>query len=60
MAASLIRALEQWALAQGESKLVSDMLLGNADSHHMHAALGLQQTERVVGKVSRSGRMSTE
>jgi aminoglycoside 6'-N-acetyltransferase I len=49
VAASLVRAVEQWTLAQGASELASDALIDNTDSHRMHAALGFQETERVVG-----------
>jgi aminoglycoside 6'-N-acetyltransferase I len=49
VAASLVRAVAQWTLAQGASELASDALIDNLDSHHMHAALGFQETERVVG-----------
>jgi aminoglycoside 6'-N-acetyltransferase I len=46
--ASLVRAVEQWTLAQGASELASDALINNVDGHRMHAALGFQETERVV------------
>jgi aminoglycoside 6'-N-acetyltransferase I len=42
VAASLVRAVEQWTLAQGAA------LIDNVGSHRMHAALGFQETERVV------------
>jgi aminoglycoside 6'-N-acetyltransferase I len=48
VAASLIRAVEQWTIAQGASELASDALIDNVDSHRMHAALGFLETERVV------------
>jgi aminoglycoside 6'-N-acetyltransferase I len=49
VAASLLRAVEQWTLAQGACELASDALIDNVDGHRMHAALGFQETERVVG-----------
>ena len=55
VAASLVRAVEQWALAQGASELASDALIDNVDSHRLHAALGFQETERVVGFRKRLG-----
>ena len=55
VAASLVRAIEQWTLAQGASELASDALIDNVDSHRMHAALGFQETERVVGFRKRLG-----
>ena len=48
VAASLIRAVEQWTIAQGARELASDALIDNVDSHRMHAALGFLETERVV------------
>jgi aminoglycoside 6'-N-acetyltransferase I len=48
VAALLVRAVEQWTLAQGASELASDALIGNGVSHCMHAALGFHETERVV------------
>src|SRR5215470_13176821 len=55
VAASLIRAVEQWTLAQGASELASDALIDNVDSHRMHAALGFEETERVVAFRKRLG-----
>jgi aminoglycoside 6'-N-acetyltransferase I len=48
VAASLVSAVEQWTLAQGAIELASDALIDNVDSHRMHAALGFEETERVV------------
>lgn len=48
VAASLVRAVEHWTLAQGASELASDALVDNVASHRMHTALGFQETERVV------------
>jgi aminoglycoside 6'-N-acetyltransferase I len=59
VAASLVRAVEQWTLAQGASELASDALIDNVDSHRMHAALGFQETERVVGFRKRLSQAST-
>jgi len=55
VAASLVRAVEQWTLAQGASELASDALIDNVDSHRMHAALGFEETERVVAFRKRLG-----
>jgi len=48
VATSLVHAVEQWSLVQGASELASDALIDNGNSHRMHAALGFQETERVV------------
>jgi aminoglycoside 6'-N-acetyltransferase I len=37
------------------SELASDALIDNVDSHRMHATLGFQETERVVGFRKRLG-----
>lgn len=55
VAAFLVRAVEQWTLAQGVSELASDALIDNVDSHRMHAALGFEETERVVAFRKRLG-----
>lgn len=44
----LVRAAEQWVREQGCTEMASDALLENTDSHAMHAALGFEETERVV------------
>jgi aminoglycoside 6'-N-acetyltransferase I len=44
----LVGAVEVWARQKGCSELASDALLENAESHHMHAGLGFEETERVV------------
>lgn len=48
VAAALVGAVEQWARAQGCSELASDAAIGNRTSHHVHRALGFDETERVV------------
>jgi aminoglycoside 6'-N-acetyltransferase I len=45
----LSQAAEGWTRARGCTEFASDALLDNIDSHRMHAALGFQETERVVG-----------
>ncbi len=44
----LIGAVEDWAHGLGMSELASDAELHNSVSHRMHAALGFEETERVV------------
>ncbi|MFL0695126.1 MAG: aminoglycoside 6'-N-acetyltransferase [Agrobacterium tumefaciens] len=48
LAASLVAAVTDWARGQGLSELASDAELNNAGSHAMHAALGFEETQRVV------------
>lgn len=48
IAAALVAAVAAWALEQGCRELASDALLENSASHAMHAALGFEETERVV------------
>ena len=48
VARQLCRAIEAWAGATGCSEFASDTELDNTASQHMHAALGFQETERVV------------
>lgn len=48
VAAALVAAVAAWALDKGCSELASDALLENTASHAMHAALGFEETERVV------------
>jgi aminoglycoside 6'-N-acetyltransferase I len=57
VAASLVRAAEQWTLAQGATELGSDALINNVDSHRMHIALGFQEAERVVCFHKRLGKI---
>jgi aminoglycoside 6'-N-acetyltransferase I len=44
----LVRAFEQWAAALGCAEVASDADLRNAASQELHAALGFEETERVV------------
>jgi len=55
VAASLVRAVEQWTLAQGARELASDALIDNFDGQRMHVALGFQEVERVVSFHKRLG-----
>ncbi len=48
VAKAMIAAIDVWAQQQGLRELASDALLGNAQSHAMHEALGFGETERVV------------
>jgi aminoglycoside 6'-N-acetyltransferase I len=47
-ARALIEQVEAWATALGMTELASDALLENAVGHAMHAAVGFEETERVV------------
>ncbi|WP_369695934.1 aminoglycoside 6'-N-acetyltransferase [Phenylobacterium aquaticum] len=47
-ARALITAVEVWGRVQGCSELASDADLANLDSQRMHAAVGFEETERVV------------
>lgn len=44
----LVQAVEAWARGFGCSELASDTHLHNTGSQNMHAALGFEETERVV------------
>ena len=48
VARSLMRVVADWARTRGCTELASDALLENTASHAMHAALGFEETERVV------------
>jgi aminoglycoside 6'-N-acetyltransferase I len=48
VARQLVTAAEGWAISCGCIEFASDALLDNAQGHAMHAALGFQETERVV------------
>jgi len=48
IARELITAAEQWARRIGCTEFGSDALLENTEGHRMHAALGFEETERVV------------
>ena len=44
----LVARVSIWAREQGCSEIASDALIENADSHAFHAAIGFEETERVV------------
>ena len=44
----LVAEAERWATSVGCSEFASDALINNTRSHAMHAALGFEETERVV------------
>ena len=44
----LMRAAEQWAVANGHPQLGSDVLLGNTASADAHKRLGFREVERVT------------
>lgn len=48
VAAALVEEVTRWAIAQGVSELASDADIANVVSHRMHAALGFEETQRVV------------
>ena len=48
IARALVRAVEEWALAEGCSEFASDSSLDNVGAHAAHRALGFEETERVV------------
>ena len=48
VAASLVAAVTDWAKDEGLSDLASDAEIHNTVSHAMHAALGFEETQRVV------------
>ena len=48
VARALVAAVEAWARQQGCSELASDSEIGNTPAHAMHAALGFDETQRVV------------
>ncbi|MFN7093684.1 MAG: aminoglycoside 6'-N-acetyltransferase [Allorhizobium sp.] len=48
VAASLVAAVTNWAKDEGLSELASDAEIHNTVSHAMHAALGFEETQRVV------------
>jgi aminoglycoside 6'-N-acetyltransferase I len=48
VATSLLRAVEDWALAEGHRWLGSDALIENEASHAWHRAAGFQEVERLV------------
>lgn len=48
IARALLKAVEAWGRACGCIELGSDASIDNAPSHAFHAALGFEETERVV------------
>lgn len=44
----LCNAAAEWGTSMGCSEFASDALLDNTDSHKFHAALGFEETERIV------------
>jgi len=45
---ALVKAAEQWALANGYSEMASDALIDNRVSERAHAALGFEEVERAI------------
>ncbi|WP_297512468.1 aminoglycoside 6'-N-acetyltransferase [uncultured Caulobacter sp.] len=45
---ALCAAIADWGRARGCVELASDALLDNTESHAFHAAVGFEETERVV------------
>ncbi|HEY2662566.1 MAG TPA: GNAT family N-acetyltransferase [Caulobacteraceae bacterium] len=48
IARALVATVEAWGAASGCRELASDAALNNGASHSLHAALGFEETERVV------------
>ncbi len=48
MARALSDAVADWGRTQNCTEYASDALLDNVDSHAFHAAIGFEETERVV------------
>jgi aminoglycoside 6'-N-acetyltransferase I len=48
VARALADAVADWGRAQGCTEYASNALLDNDDSHKFHAAIGFEETERVV------------
>ncbi|MGQ2967931.1 MAG: aminoglycoside 6'-N-acetyltransferase [Allorhizobium sp.] len=48
VAGLLVAAVSDWARSKGLSELASDADVDNTVSHAMHAALGFEETQRVV------------
>jgi aminoglycoside 6'-N-acetyltransferase I len=44
----LVKAAEQWAMAQGCKEMASDCLVDNAVSFKSHLALGYEEAERLI------------
>jgi len=45
---ALVRAAEQWALAQGYTEMGSDTWIDNEVSYRAHLALGYEEAERLI------------
>ena len=45
---ALDAAVRDWAIVRGCREYASDALLDNRESHAFHAALGFEETERIV------------
>jgi len=45
---ALDRMVQDWAIVRGCREYASDALIDNRESHTFHAALGFEETERVV------------
>lgn len=48
VARALCEAVAAWGRSRGCCEFASDTLLGNAEGHAFHTALGFKETERVV------------
>ncbi|THV21336.1 aminoglycoside 6'-N-acetyltransferase [Peteryoungia ipomoeae] len=48
VASALVGAVCDWAVARGVTEIASDAAADNDTSHALHAALGFEETERVV------------
>jgi aminoglycoside 6'-N-acetyltransferase I len=48
VALALAEAVAEWGKAKGCTEFASNALLDNIDSHRFHAAIGFEETERVV------------
>lgn len=48
VALALADAVAEWGKAAGCTEFASNALLENTDSHNFHAAIGFEETERVV------------
>jgi aminoglycoside 6'-N-acetyltransferase I len=48
VAHALVDAVAEWGKANGCTEFASNALLDNIDSHRFHAAIGFEETERVV------------
>lgn len=48
IAQALAKTVAEWGRGKGCSEFASNALIDNTDSHAFHAALGFEETERVV------------